>query len=174
MPWIAAYTGARAGEITQLRGMDVIEQDGVPAIRITPEAGTVKTGRARVVPLHEHLVEQGLVGFARTTGKGPLFYNAPKQTAKTSDATNPRKPRAVKAREHLAAWVRSLGVDDPELQPNHAWRHTFKQIADRHGISERVSDWITGHSPASVGRGYGEPTLGDMAAALKKFPRYVV
>jgi hypothetical protein len=37
-----------------------------------------------------------------------------------------------------------------------------------------VSDYITGHSPATVSRGYGAPTLKDMAQALKNFPRYVV
>jgi integrase len=175
VPWILAYTGARVGEITQLRGADVIEQDGVSAIRITPEAGAVKTGRPRLVPLHDHLIEQGFVSFARANGKGPLFYNQPPQAkGAAADTTNPRKPRYVKARELLAAWVRGLGVSDPELQPNHAWRHSYKQIADRHGISERISDWITGHSPASVGRGYGTPTLEDMAAAIKRFPRYAV
>jgi hypothetical protein len=61
----------------------------------------------------------------------------------------------VKAREHLADWVRRLGVDDRELQPNHAWRHTFKQIAARAGISDRISDYITGHSQKSVGASYG-------------------
>jgi len=35
-----------------------------------------------------------------------------------------------------------------------------------------LSDEITGHAPLTVGRGYGRPTLADMAAALKKFPRY--
>ena len=45
----------------QLRGLDVIEQDGVQAIAITPEAGTVKTGMGRVVPLHEHILGQGFL-----------------------------------------------------------------------------------------------------------------
>jgi hypothetical protein len=53
-------------------------------------------------------------------------------------------------------------------------RHTFKQIADRSGISERMSDYITGHAHKSVGATYGAPMLEDMAEALKKFPRYVV
>jgi hypothetical protein len=35
-----------------------------------------------------------------------------------------------------------------------------------------MSDYITGHAPKSVGASYGEPTLADMADALKKFPRY--
>ena len=42
VPWLCAYTGARAGEITQLRGIDVLTQDGVAAVRITSEAGTQK------------------------------------------------------------------------------------------------------------------------------------
>jgi hypothetical protein len=45
---------------------------------------------------------------------------------------------------------------------------------ERHHISEKVSDEITGHAPLTVGRGYGRPTLADMAAALTKFPRYPV
>ena len=73
-------------------------------------------------------------------------------------------------RMSLAAWVRSIGIDDPELQPNHAWRHTFKQIAERNGISERISDAITAHAPHTVGRSYGAPTVSDMAEALRKFP----
>ena len=70
--------------------------------------------------------------------------------------------------------VRNLGVSDPELLPNHAWRHTFKQIADRAGISERMSDYITGHAHKSAGAGYGAPILSDMAQALNRFPRYKV
>jgi integrase len=172
VPWLCAYTGARSGEITQLRGVDVVELNGVPAIKITPEAGTQKTRKSRTVPLHEHLIEQGFLEFARASGHGPLFYKELKGSDERGDATNPKKPRAVKAREHLAAWVRELGVNDPELKPNHAWRETFKQIGHRHDISERLLDAIAGHAPISVGRGYGLPTLADMAAAMKKFPRY--
>ena len=80
----------------------------------------------------------------------------------------------MKTRERLAAWVRKLGVKDREISPNHSWRHTFKQIAERHGISERVSDAITGHAPATVGRSYGAPTVDDMARELAKFPRYKI
>jgi integrase len=75
-------------------------------------------------------------------------------------------------RTQLAAWVRSIGVTDPELAPNHAWRHTFKAIGARCGISEKLLDAIVGHAPASVGRAYGEPMLADKAAALANFPRY--
>ncbi len=172
VPWLCAYTGARVGEITQLRGLDVREEDGVWAIHISPEAGAVKTREGRMVPLHEHLIAQGFLTFVKSRGKGPLFYNEVKGPPRKSVASNPPKPRYVKAREHLATWVRELGVTDKEIRPNHAWRHTFKQVAARHGITDGMSDYITGHAPASVARGYGAPTLNDMSDALKKFPRY--
>jgi integrase len=174
VPWLCAYTGARVGEVIQLRGVDVREQEGVKVISITPEAGTVKTGRGRVVPLHEHLLEQGFLDFAASRRNGPLFYNQSKAEPPESAATNPRKPRSARARERLAMWIRGLGVTDKEVSPNHGWRHSFKQIAARKGIPDGMSDYITGHAPASVARGYGAPTVTDMAEALKTFPRYEV
>ncbi|MGB8631769.1 MAG: hypothetical protein WCD69_20720, partial [Xanthobacteraceae bacterium] len=45
VPWLCAYTGARVGEIAQLRKEDVVKREGLPSILITPEAGAVKGGR---------------------------------------------------------------------------------------------------------------------------------
>ena len=74
VPWICAYTGARAGEITQLRREDFIEEYGIHCLRITPEAGSVKTGQFRMVPVHPHLIDMGLLDFVRSRPSGPLFY----------------------------------------------------------------------------------------------------
>jgi integrase len=149
MPWLCAYTGARAGEVTQLRGKDIIERDGIKAIRITPEAGTVKTKQTRVVPIHEHLIDQGLLEFVKQRGSGPLFYKARSAdgasaaaSARSADPTKPQHARSVHVRSKLAQWIRSIGIRDREVSPTHGWRHTFKQTADRCGISERVSDQI--------------------------------
>jgi integrase len=139
---------------------------------MTPDAGTQKIRQSRSVPLHSHLIEQGFLTFAKSVGRGPLFYNPHKGAPEAPALSDPRKPRYVKAREHLAQWVRELGITDPDVQPNHAWRHTFKQIGHRHEISELVLDTIVGHTPLNVARGYGTPTLNDMATALRKFPRY--
>jgi integrase len=174
VPWLCAYTGARVGEVMQLRGLDILEQDGVKVIAIRPDAGTVKTGMGRVVPLHEHLIAQGFLAFVASRQNGPLFYNQPKAEPHESAVTNPRKPRTSRARERLAMWIRTLGINDREVRPNHAWRHSFKQIAARNGIPDGMSDYLTGHAPATVARGYGAPTVKDMAEALKKFPRYEV
>jgi hypothetical protein len=56
----------------------------------------------------------------------------------------------------------------------HAWRHTSKARADRAGLTERTSDYITGHAPKTVAATYGTRTVEDIAAALEKFPRYEI
>ncbi len=172
--WLCAYSGARSGEITQLRGIDVTERGSFYVMKLTPEAGSIKTSSARTVPLHEHLVAQGFIEFVRAQGDGPLFYNVRAAKDTEADPLNPGQSPSIKTRGRLGYWVRELGIKDPEVGPTHGWRHLFQQIADRVGIAEKISDRITGHAPASTGRKYGPATVEDMAEALKKFPRYVV
>jgi integrase len=170
VPWICAYTGARAGEITQLRGSDLQRRGDSFFAKLSPSAGKIKTRTARTVPLHEHLVEQGFVAFVEEMGSGPLFYQPapPRPAGKPEPVQSP----AERTRSRLGDWVRSLGITDPELSPNHAWRHTFKARAERYGMSERYSDAITGHAPPTAGRSYGKPTPEDLAHAMRTFPRY--
>jgi integrase len=134
----------------------------------------VKTRQSRTVPLHEHLIEQGFLEFVQINGKGPLFYNTPAKEEQVTpkDPTNPATPRSASVRETIGKWVREVGITDREIQPNHAWRHTFKLIGARHGMRDAILDTICGHAPASEGRGYGKPELIDLAEELKKFPRY--
>jgi len=161
--------------VTQLRGEDIKrDKGGFWTMRITPEAGTVKGDKARVVPLHEHLIEQGFVEFVEGHGPGPLFYDPETLRAKRDDPTNPARPGYVKAREKLSEWVRTLGVTDPNISPNHAWRHTFKREAARAGIERRIRFAMCGHSSSDVGDEYETPTVADLATEMKRFPRYEV
>jgi integrase len=172
--WLCAYSGARSGEITQLRGVDVTKRGGFYVMKLTPEAGSIKTSNARTVPLHEHLMAQGFIEFIQAQGNGPLFYNERAATNEEVDPLNPEQSPSIKTRGRLGYWVRELGIKDPEVGPTHGWRHLFQQIADRVGIAEKISDRITGHAPASTGRRYGPATVEDMAEALKRFPRYIL
>jgi integrase len=174
VPWLCAYSGARAGEITQLRVQDIERQDRFVAMKIKPEAGTVKGSMPRTVPIHEHVIEQGFLDYVNAKRSGPLFYNATKDAIGDTDITKPKCPRYVKTRERLAAWVRGLGITDPEIQPNHAWRHTFKQRAARAKIEKVVRDTICGHATRAVADDYEKPTVEDMARALKQFPEYKI
>lgn len=170
--WLCAYSGARSGEITQMRGGDVQPRGGFYVMRLTPEANTMKTGQARTVPIHEHLIAQGFIEFVRAQGPGPLFYNVRPASTAEEDPLNPERHPSIKTRGRLGDWVRSLGITDPEVGPTHGWRHTFKAKAARCGIDDGFSDGITGHAPPTIGRSYRMPTVEDMAEALNKFPRY--
>jgi integrase len=166
VPWLCAYTGARVNEITQLRAMDVKQVEGVWTIHITPEAGSTKTNKARTVPLHEHLIEQGFLAFVE--GKeGPLFYDPSGRRKEGGRA------QYKKAGMKLAEWVRSLGIE-LGVAPNHGWRHTFKTIAREVGIPEAAADYIQGHATKSQGRAYGTHNLATVRAELQKVPRFAV
>jgi integrase len=169
VPWLCAYTGARVNEITQLRAEDVRQVDGYWLIHITPEAGSVKNNTARDVPLHAHIVEQGFPQIVEHK-TGPLFYN-PKRY-RNGKAGN---PQYKKTGERLAAWVREIGVDDPHVQPNHAWRHRFSTLSRKYKMYPHTVDAIEGHAPATVGEGYG--IWGELDAkveAISLLPRYEV
>lgn len=170
VPWLCAYSGARVNEFSQLRGEDVQKVDGIWAIRITPEAGTVKTKEARLVPLHRHLIDQGFLKIVEANGPGPLFYEPSRQRVKKDSNRHIKK-----VGEHLARWVRrDVGITDPAIQPNHAWRHLFKTMSYAAGIEERLADAIQGHAPRTTGRGYGGARLPEMAEAINKLPQFDV
>jgi integrase len=168
VPWLCAYTGARVNEITQLRADDVSKVDGVWTILITPEAGGTKDGNARLVALHPHLVEQGFPTVAKEKG-GYLFVDLGRRRGGSD-----QNPQTKKVGEHLARWVREIGVDEPEVQPNHGWRHRFKTVARECRMSEEVRDYIQGHVPRTEGEKYGEFSPKVLLREIKRLPRYRV
>lgn len=178
-PWLLAYTGARPGEICQLRKQDLRQVQDRWALRLTPEAGTIKDREARIVPVHLHLIEMGLIEFIQGQGEGPLFFQ-PSALRRTTpdDPSNPRRFPHEKVANKLAGWVRDLGIKDPGIKPNHAWRHTFKTRALVEGIDSVVADFICGHSPKTVGDAYyaleGDAGWPALVRAIDAFPRYRV
>lgn len=169
VPWLCAYTGARVNEMTQLTGRSIKQDDGIWIIDINPRDGDVKTQIYRKVPIHEHLIEQGFLDFVRSRGSGPLFYKA--ETGRRGSEAN---PTYVRMGQKLAEWVRTIGVDDCNVDPNHGWRHLFKTTARRVEMREDHMDAICGHAAASVGRKYGEFPVATLAAAITLLPRFVV
>jgi integrase len=165
VPWLCAYTGARVGELAQARKQDLRREGELWVLRITPEAGTVKNNEARDVVLHAHLVERGFPEFVEAAPAGHLFL----KPGPDGDVLGPL--RGVKNR--LAEFARAT-VSDPNVAPNHGWRHRFKTVGLEAGIDHRVLDAIQGQAPRTVAEGYGEVTLKAMASAMAKVPRVEV
>ncbi|WMT91940.1 DUF6538 domain-containing protein [Pelagibacterium sp. H642] len=174
VPWLCAYTGARVNEITQARSEDVFPKKSrngrfVWVIRITPEAGTTKTRKAREVALHPHLVEMGFLEYVGSRKGRPLFYDPGR--ARDGSAAN---PQYAKAASRVAEWVRKVvGITDENVSPNHAWRHLFRSMLLAAEVQEQVIDRIDGHASATVGRTYGTAWPEVMLAAVSKIPRFL-
>jgi integrase len=166
VPWLCAYTGSRVGEMAQLRAEDVKQIDGVWTVTITPEAGGVKSGKFRIVPLHPHLIEQGFPDVA-ANAKGPLFYN-PERGRGGKDGN----PHHKKVGERLGAWVRKLGVDDPNVQPNHAWRHRFETDMRRARVDYEARHVLVGHAHQTESGTYGEWDAVALKREIEKLPRF--
>ncbi|MBO9590119.1 MAG: hypothetical protein J7557_15640 [Devosia sp.] len=146
--WLAAYSGARIGEIAQLHSSNVVEekaQDGTTiwCMRLTPEDGTIKSKTFRIVPLHPHVLEQGFLLYVDKRRGKPLFYDP--ERAREADPAN---TQADKVGQRLGVWVRSLGIEG--VAPNHGWRHRLKSVVRSARIDRDVHNYLTGHGAEDV------------------------
>jgi integrase len=162
VPWLAAYTGARVGELAQLRRQDVTKEGDHWVLLLTPEAGTIKTNEARKVVLHPHLVELGFPAFGEAAQPGHLFL----KPAKSGDVLGPLQG----LKNRLSEFVRTV-ISDPNVAPMHGFRHRFKTVGMDCGIPTRILDAIQGHAARTAGDGYGDVTVKAMALAMAKIPR---
>jgi integrase len=122
------------------------------------------------VPLHSHIIDQGFLEVVNAVAQGPLFYDPSAQRVESEGSRHFKK-----VGERLAEWVRKdVGIDDPDIKPNHAWRHTFKSMSYDVGIEERVADAIQGHAPKTTGRTYGSVSLAAKAEAIGRLSRFPV
>jgi integrase len=163
VPWLCAFTGARVGELAQLRREDVKQQEGYWVLRITPEAGTVKTNEARQVVLHPQLIALGFPSFVESAPDGHLFLKP------AADGSVLGPLQGLKNR--LAEFARAV-VPDRNVAPNHGWRHRFKTIGMEAGIPPRILDAIQGQAPRSVADTYGHVTLRTTAVEIAKLPTF--
>jgi integrase len=163
LPLICLYTGARRGEVAQLRKAD-IRRNPIPHFHFTPDAGTMKDREYRDVPVHPRLIELGFLSFVDSTSDGPLFY----------DPANRRNEKATTPQSELVgskvvAWLKEGVLTDPKLkQPLHAIRHRFLTCARRAGVEEQYVDAIDGHSSGKQGRSYGIYELPVLQRELKR------
>lgn len=148
IPLIGAFTGARLGEICQLRTVDVQTVNGIPALVITDEGDgqTVKTDAGhRTIPIHSELIRLGFLGYAeamREAGHDSLW-----------PAMSVRKD---KASDYFGRWFKEfregIGMTGPDQPTFHYFRHTVRPLMRRAGIDSKTQDRITGHeTQGSVG-----------------------
>ncbi|MDE1183585.1 tyrosine-type recombinase/integrase [Paraburkholderia sp.] len=164
---LTLHTGARIGEIAQLRAQDIQQRGGLTVIRITAEAGTVKTAESeRTVPLPDHLLQnQWFAVWLQSTAKlsGPLFPAMHGTISGPSDV-------AVK---WLRAFRAYAGLPSGGLNGAHRFRHTLRTWLAEVGVNTETADAVTGHAATgSSGRRVytANVTVPAMKTALDRIP----
>ena len=152
--------------MTQLRKEDVKVKDDIHYLRITSDAGSVKAGIYRDVPIHPHLIERGFLDFVKAASDGPLFYRP------NSERKSATPWKTVSGR--VGDWVRGLNLIDARVKPNHGWRDRFKTLALELGMNARACDAIQGHAPRTAGENYGDVTIKARKIAINMLPRYKI
>ncbi|CAG9219980.1 Site-specific recombinase XerD [Paraburkholderia tropica] len=164
---ILQHTGARIGEVAQLRRCDFLVQDGMTAIRITAEAGTLKTKESeRTVPLAAHLLADAWFG---AWVAGLMDGTSPGAPAFPSMAGRTRGPGDT-AVQWFFQFRKAAGLPEGTLNGAHRFRHWIRSALAAKHIGEETADAITGHAAqGSSGRvAYTKIPLDVMLDALNR------
>jgi integrase len=150
LPMLALFTGARRTELRMLKAGDVrrddITEHWTVAIHTDRKTGrTLKTkGSARTIPVHPELVRLGFLRFVESAGASSWLFPAV-SSAKGGNAWS----------KWFRRYLDKLGITD-ERKGLHSLRHNFTDaLRQAGGISEDLSEALTGHSGGPIGRSYG-------------------
>ena len=192
LPLLGYFTGARTNEIAQLDTADVKNIDGHPCIDFCAdkqdafEAKRIKTGEARLVPIHPRLIEIGFleyVGEQRRTRQKKLFGDGLTYLRSRENDTAHNKEGWAKAagkffNESPNGYLVTIGVHLPnDGKSLYSFRHTLEtnlRNARRDGkaVDQSTIDAITGHAPETVASKHydGGATMEQKLAALMHLP----
>ncbi|KRE04912.1 hypothetical protein ASE63_25205 [Bosea sp. Root381] len=161
--WICAYTGARIQEVCWLKRDDIKIKDGIWVIHFAK----TKTDVERTIPIHDALVDEGLLAFREKAPAGYLFVG-----------DTPQKPGSTRTQQEqraseLAEWTREQVELDEDLSPNHGWRHTFITRAEEANIKKRYINAICGHNHGKdVSDRYFSARPKALKIRIDAYPRY--
>ncbi|MBV5347071.1 site-specific integrase [bacterium] len=138
-PLLAAFTGARLGEIAQIN-LQSIEQEAVTDV-YTMKLGSKNENSIRAVPVPEKLIELGFITYVekvRSLGQTRLFPN------RQQTATELKKPGKALG-DSFAKHLNDVGVISPALV-FHSFRHTVVTRMHVHHVPLGDAELIVGHA----------------------------
>ena len=147
IPIIGLYTGMRLEEIGQLLVADVKREGDIWYFDINDFDGKQLKNKSSIrrVPIHQILLDLGLVDYIGSLADERLFPLL-------------KKDKYGKLTQNWSKWfgryIRRIGITD-RSKVFHSFRHGLKDALRNASVDEAISDAITGHSSASIGRSYG-------------------
>lgn len=171
VPLLAAYTGARAGELCQLWADDVSEQDGglVIEFRANRNRGQKlkNKGSWRAVPVHGELLRLGFREYWLSMKEGDenrLFPHIP---------TEGQNGAAGQFGHWFGEYKRSRGFQTA-TKTLHSFRHTVVSELVLAGVEEAIRHAITGHEGKTVHDKVYAATVRRQAERLRPYVEKIV
>jgi integrase len=169
-PMLAAYMGARQGEICQILGQNVHQKHGTWCIDLTDadDRQSVKNASSfRTVPVHQAVIDAGFIEYAQVCAPDEyLFQN---ETAKGLVPMMPNGKDQISI-EFSGRFNRRLRKKLGNLDPRHtfqSYRHLFEDCATAVSMNLIHNLEIAGRSKQALGS-KGDYGLGTRMKKLKR------
>ncbi len=139
LPYVAAYSGARLEEITQMSPLDdIYELDGLWVFDINDKDGkSLKNKQStRKIPIHTELIRLGFLDYLneiKVSEVAMLFPDEKIRDGRTGKNASKRVNRFIQ---------KVIGVKGKTL---HSFRHTFTTKLKHAGVAEAIAAAILGH-----------------------------
>ncbi|WP_180772249.1 site-specific integrase [Vibrio parahaemolyticus] len=154
IPLLALYTGARSGEICQLKASDIHQKEGIWCIDIN-DKGTNRHLKSvyanRLIPIHSRLIKLGFLDYVSERDNRRqvnLFSFTP--IGIDNDWSKTFASRFSKV-------LKQCGFTQGKRPTLHSFRHTFIDELQQVGVEEHVTCELVGHSKSSLTYGrYGK------------------
>lgn len=155
VPALAVFTGARAGEICQLRVEDVVEVGDVPCLNLTvfdakgrrvAEKRLKTASSERYVPLHPDLLAAGFLSFVGRQRDARLFPDL---------VPGPSGNYSHSFSKWFGSYLDRVDLSDPSLV-FHSFRHGFRDACRDADISEETAMALGGWKGINQATKYGD------------------
>lgn len=152
VPLISLYSGARLGEIIQLRTDDVREDASITYFLLTDEEEDqrLKTANAhRRIPIHPELVELGLMELVerrKRAKQSRLFPDLPR--GEDGYYSSPFS-------KFFGRFLKASGAQAPKTS-FHSFRHNFEDACRDVDVPSEVMNTLQGHGESGMAKRYGK------------------
>lgn len=175
LPVFCLWQGCRVEEIGAAMAEDIKQEAGHWFLDLRHR--TLKNEQSqRMLPIHPRIVRLGFIDYVRRQPPGArLFPELPHDERPVLPKGGKRLASTRRFSKWWGRWCSAnaatsgQGFDHPH-KVFHSFRHTFKRAIREAGVSEEMSDLLTGHKGNDhSGRGYGQGvSVGVLALEIAK------
>ncbi|PTM44837.1 site-specific recombinase XerD [Sphingomonas aerolata] len=162
LPLICLFTGARIGEVAQIRLSDVRFEDGEWYFLIAndDEAGlSTKNKQSRIAPMHSLLRSIGFLEFVDRQKRGA---NPQKDNPLFPDLVRNDRGQAGLPSRFWRDYLKRIGIKNgPDGFGSHSFRHGLADQLRQSGCFDNEVAVAIGHKQTSVTSGYGRTRQGS-------------